>query len=457
MKNDIYLNQNSELSLTKRVEEKDMSLKEKAKMMIPDSIYLRYRYRKIMGKSLNLNNPQTFNEKLQWLKLYDRKPIYTTLVDKYEVKPYVAGLIGEQYIIPTLGVWEHFDDIDFDKLPDQFVLKCSHDSGGLVICSDKRKLDKDKAKQKIEVSLKKNFYWMAREWPYKNVKPRIIAEQYMADDLRDYKYFCFNDEPKLILVCSERFTEDGLKEDFYNESWKHLDIVPTLHQDSVHSIPEPVHFETMRQLAKKMSEEINFSRIDFYEVEDRVYFGEITFYPESGFEGFRPDKWDNEFGKWLSSSDMYCLECGGVKYYLTSSCGNLLNTKALVDYKFFCYNGVADCVMVCTERETGEPKFYFFDRNWELRRWNIRGKNAPEGFSLPKPSNMDKMFEIAEKLSIGIPYVRVDLYSINGNIYFGEMTFYPQSGFDTNLLEEADIALGEMLDLTKSNHRFADK
>ena len=160
-----------------------------------DEAYLKFMYKLKMKRKLNLSDPQTFNEKLQWLKIYDRKPEYTTMVDKYEAKKYVADIIGEEYIIPTLGVWDRFEDIDFDELPDQFVLKCTHDSGGLVICRDKSKLDLKAAKKKINKSLKRNYYWIGREWPYKNVRPRIIAEKFMtdptSDDLQDYKFFFF--------------------------------------------------------------------------------------------------------------------------------------------------------------------------------------------------------------------------------------------------------------------------
>ena len=163
---------------------------------IPDSIVLKCIYRSELNKKLNLNNPKTFNEKLQWLKLYDRKDIYTTMVDKYEAKKYVAGIIGEEYIIPTIGIYNSFDEIDFDKLPKRFVMKCTHDSGGIIICKDKSNFNKVLAKKKIEKSLKKNYYYGGREWPYKNVKPRIIIEEYMEDkkhhELRDYKIFCFN-------------------------------------------------------------------------------------------------------------------------------------------------------------------------------------------------------------------------------------------------------------------------
>lgn len=275
---------------------------------LPDEIFLRKSFKIRMGYALNLQNPQTFNEKLQWLKINDRKPIYTTMVDKYDVKAYVAEQIGEEYIIPTFGVWDAFDEIDFDALPNQFVLKCTHDSGGRVICRDKSQLNLIAAKEKINTSLRRNYYKLSREWPYKDVKPRIIAEQYMTDS---------------------------------------------------------------------------------------------------------PDS--NDF----------------------------------TDYKFFCFDGKVDCVMVCLERSSGDTKFYFFDRDWNLKRLNIRGKNAPKGFTIPKPECMDEMFEIAAKLSQGVSYLRVDLYQSNGRVYFGELTFFPQSGFDANLLPETDEYFGRLLQLPK--------
>ena len=414
--------------------------------LLPDSVYLKIKYKKHMGKELDLKHPKTFNEKLQWLKLYDRKPVYTTMVDKYEAKKYIAKQIGNEYIIPTLGVWNNFDEIDFDTLPNQFVLKCTHDSGGLVICHDKTKLDFKEAKEKINKCLATNYFYSGREWPYKNVKPRIIAEQYMADDLRDYKLFCFNGVPRMTLVCSERFTKDGLKEDFYDEAWNHLDIQRPSHDNAILPIQRPKQYELMKQLTAKLSEHIPFARIDFYEINEKVYFGEITFYPASGFEGFKPEEWDLKLGEWIKlPTGGYRLNSDDCSIIISNSFYKNKETKALVDYKFFCFDGFAESVMVCTERETGDPKFYFFDKNWNLKRYNIRGKEAPEGFTLPKPDCMDEMFSIAEKLSKGIPYVRVDLYCIDGLTYFGEMTFYPDSGFDVNLLEESDALWGEML------------
>ena len=273
---------------------------------MPDEEYLKRLFKAWMGKDLDLDNPRTLNEKLQWLKLHDRSPLYTKLVDKYEVKSFVGDLIGYEHIIPTLGVWDRFEDIDFSALPGQFVLKCTHDSHNFVICRDKAKLNVGAAKKKLTRALRRNYYLKYREWPYKDVKPRIIAEEYLED--------------------------------------------------------------------------------------------------ESGF---------------------------------------------LTDYKFYCFNGKVDCVLTCFDRMSGDTKFYFFDRNWELKRYNKQGKEAPEGFTKPKPAGMDEMFDLAEVLgkASGAPFVRVDFYNVYGKIYFGELTLYPAAGFDTGRLPETDLLFGEMIDL----------
>lgn len=272
-----------------------------------DAFYLKLLYRLKMRKRLNLETPVFFNEKLQWLKLYNRQPIYTTFVDKYSVKQYVANLLGEEFIIPTLKVWESFDDVNLDMLPDQFVLKTTNGGGGAVaICKDKKTFDKAKALDILRRSQRDDIYRRFREWPYKDVKFRILAEKYMED--------------------------------------------------------------------------------------------------ESG---------------------------------------------SFIDYKFFCFDGYVDCVMVCVDRQLHDTKFYFFDKDWKLLRLNVRGKNAPADFSLRKPECLDQMFEIASRLSRGLPFVRVDLYECFGKIYFGEMTFFPDSGFDANLLQETDEYFGKLLDLSK--------
>lgn len=270
-----------------------------------DEEYVKKIYQASMGTPLDLDNPQTFNEKLQWLKLYDRRPEYTMMVDKYLVRKYIADKLGEEYLIPLLGVWDNPDDIDFDKLPNQFVLKCNHNSGlGMCICKNKSKLNIEKVKKELRKGLKQDYYLRGREWPYKDVPRKIIAEKYITENGND-----------------------------------------------------------------------------------------------------------------------------------------------LIDYKFFCFNGQLDSVMLCLERNTGNTKFYFFDRYWNLCRYNIRGKEAPKDFTLSKPYNIEKMFEIAEELSKGLPFARIDLYNVNGQIYFGEITLFPDSGFDSNLLLETDKYWGKLIHL----------
>ena len=276
---------------------------------MPDEEYLKRKFKSEMGRELNLSDPKTFNEKLQWLKLYDRRPEYTMMVDKYLVRDYIAKKLGEEYLIPLLGVWDDPDEIDFDALPDQFVLKCNHNSGlGMCICKDKSKLDIEKVKADLRKGLKQDYYLTGREWPYKDVPRKIICEKYMSDS---------------------------------------------------------------------------------------------------------PD------------------------------------SKNFTDYKFFCYNGYVDCVMVCLDRASGDTKFYFFDKDWNLKRINVRAINAPADFTLPKPVCMDKMFDIAAELSKGFRFVRIDLYQSNGHVYFGEMTFFPDSGFDANLLPATDQYFGDLMNLNE--------
>lgn len=273
-----------------------------------DKKYLEIVYKGHFKRKLDLENPQTFNEKLQWLKLYDRNPKYTKMVDKYLVKEFVSSIIGEEYIIPTIGVWENFEDIDFNLLPNQFVLKCTHDSGGIVICKDLKNFNIKFAKKKIKKSLKRNYYYFGREWPYKDVKPRIIAEKYMGncnpmglnpyEGINDYKLMCFNGKGKCSFVCSERFEKDGLKVTFFDRNWN---IMPfeRHYPKSKKIIEKPQNYELMIQLAEKLSVNIPFVRVDFYEVDGKVYFGELTFFPGSGFEEFTPESADYELGEWL--------------------------------------------------------------------------------------------------------------------------------------------------------------
>lgn len=273
---------------------------------LSDEKFLKKVFKACMGRDLDLDAPETFNEKLQWLKLYNRRPEYVIMADKFKVRDFIAEKLGEEYLIPLIGAWDDPDEIDFDALPDRFVLKCNHNSGlGMCICTDKSKLDIEKTREELRRGIKEDYFIKKREWPYKDVPRKIIAEKFMVDD----------------------------------------------------------------------------------------------------------------------------------------------ETGELRDYKFFCFNGKVDSVMVCMERATGNTKFYFFDREWKLLRLNLRGKAAPADFTLPKPSNMDEMFDIAAKLSEGMPFSRIDLYSVNGKTYFGEITFFPDSGFDKNLLPETDKHWGELINL----------
>lgn len=271
--------------------------------IVPDRLYVKWLFRCTMGYKLDLDNPQTFNEKLQWLKLYNRKPEYTQMVDKVGAKEYVASVLGDEYIIPTLGVYNNASEIDFDALPDQFVLKCTHDSGVIIICKDKSKLDKEDAVRRLNKNLKRRYYCWSREWPYKGVKPRIICEKYMVDEsgyeLKDYKFFCFNGEPKSLFIATDRAKADEeTKFDFFDMEFNHLPFTNG-HPNSNRKINKPLGFETMKMLAAKLSKDIPHVRVDFYDINGRIYFGELTFFHWSGLVKFEPKEWDYTFGEWL--------------------------------------------------------------------------------------------------------------------------------------------------------------
>lgn len=269
---------------------------------VPDKWAMAIKYRNHFLKKLDLKNPQTFNEKLQWLKLYDRRPEYTTMVDKYRAKEYVASIIGEAYIIPTLGVWKSFDEIDFDALPNQFVLKCNHGSGDAVICKDKGTFDMESARKKLTDALNTDYYLISREWPYKNVDRLILAEQYLEDsethDARDYKFFCFDGEVKCFKVDLDRFA--GRHANWYDREGE---ILPygTLGAEPVYDreVRLPAKLDKMMKLAETLSHGYPFMRVDFYYVNEKIYSGELTFYPASGLKPFTDVEWDKIMGQWL--------------------------------------------------------------------------------------------------------------------------------------------------------------
>ena len=287
-----------------------------------DEKYIKKFFKSKMGYELNLDNPRTFNEKLQWLKLNDRNPEYTVMVDKYLSKKYVADRIGEEYVVPLYGVWDSFDEIDFDKLPEQFVLKTTHDCGGVVVCKDKSSFDREKAKKFLEKHLKREYFYHCREWPYKNVKPRILAEKFMKDSkdqietgLTDYKFFCFDGEPKAMFIATDRERKDvETKFDFYDMEFNHLPFTNG-HPNSDRTICKPEQFELMKELSIKLSKGFPHIRVDFYESDGDIYFGELTFFHWGGYVPFDPPEWDLKFGEWINLFDTekrsrYASNCG---------------------------------------------------------------------------------------------------------------------------------------------------
>ena len=268
---------------------------------MPDEAYLRRVFKARMGYELNLQDPATFSEKLQWLKLHDHNPAYHRMADKAEVKGYIGEKLGAEYVIPTLGVYDRFEEIDFDRLPSRFVLKCTHDSGGIVICRDKASFDRQRAKKTINRFLKRDYYTQWREWPYKGLPHRIIAEEYVPSDggLTDYKVHCFNGEPRMVLVCRDRFCDTGMTEDFFTERWEHLALRRPDHPNAPLPPEEPAQLGELLRLSRELSRDIPFVRIDFYIVGERILFSEITFFPAAGLTPFVPGEWDRAIGDWL--------------------------------------------------------------------------------------------------------------------------------------------------------------
>ncbi len=277
-----------------------------------DKAYIRKKFRITMGRELNLRNPETFNEKLQWLKLYNRNPLYTDMVDKYKARDYIVNRVGEEYLIPLLGVWDDPDQIDFGALPDQFVLKCTHNSGyGTCICQHKSVLDIERVKQDLRDGLAQDYYRTSREWPYKNVQRRIVGEKFMVDEsstdptkaLIDYKVFTFNGEPKLIYVYQSVHTGAGNKPvntycDVFDTEWNLQPVYQNFENDKTPPA-RPENLELMLELSKKLSKDIPFLRVDLYEINKKVYVGEMTFYSWAGFMPFTPEEWDFKLGGWI--------------------------------------------------------------------------------------------------------------------------------------------------------------
>lgn len=270
----------------------------------PDDVFLKRKFLENTGKELDLNNPQTFNEKLQFLKIHDRKPVYTLMADKYRAKFYIASIIGEQNIVPSYGAWSKFDDIDFDSLPNQFVLKCNHDCGSVYICENKNDMSKKQLRKMFNRAIKENYYFEDREWPYKDIEPVIFAEKYLGNNdgcgLIDYKLMCFNGNAKCAFTCTNR--NIGLNVTFFDMEWQRMPF-ERYYKADYSEIPKPKNWEKMIEIAENLAKDTTFLRVDFFEVEGNLYVGELTFFPGGGMEVFDPPEWDLTLGDWLNISE----------------------------------------------------------------------------------------------------------------------------------------------------------
>ena len=276
---------------------------------LPDKLYLQLFYFATTGKFINFKNPKGFNEKLQWLKINDKREEFTPLVDKLAVREHIKNVLGEEYLFPLLGYWESFDDIDFDSLPNQFVLKCNHDSGSTQVIKDKAALSKDdieKLRAMYSKRLKRDFFHAGREYPYKGIKPYIMAEKLMIDEsdpdksIEDYKFLCFNGEPKVLMIISGRNkkTVGGYHEDYVDMDYQRIDITNGF-TPSVILPAKPQNFEKMKEIAKKLSQNMPMVRMDLYELNGQIYFGEYTFFTGGGFVLFEPSEWERKLGDWI--------------------------------------------------------------------------------------------------------------------------------------------------------------
>lgn len=268
-----------------------------------DKKFIEKMFKATMDYPLNLENPKSFNEKLQWLKLYDRNPLYTKLVDKYKVREYISEKIGEGYLIPLLGVWDDPEDIDFDSLPNKFVLKCNHNSGlGMCICTDKSKIDIKKVKNELKSGLAQNYYLNGREWPYKNVSRKIICEKYMTDEtgknLRDYKFYCFDGKPKIVGIYQDRNSDKETTGDFFDMNFEWVDLRFGM-PNALNKPQKPQKFQEMIKIAEILSEGMPEVRVDLYISNNKIYFGELTFFDGGGFDKIEPLEWDYKLGSWI--------------------------------------------------------------------------------------------------------------------------------------------------------------
>lgn len=266
---------------------------------LPDRLYLQLYYFAKFRKFIDFNNPKTYNEKIQWLKLYDRKAEYHQLVDKYEVRHYVSEAIGEQYLVPLLGVWESEYDVNFDTLPEEFVLKPTHASGEVIIVRNKSALDRARVFGEMREWLSRDYFWVGREWPYKDIKPRIVAEKLIDDQIVDYKFYCFNGEPKVLYLSRGLENHDTAEISFFDLDFKRMPFGRSDYRPFSQEPVKPDNYREMLDIVRKLAKDFSFIRVDLYSVSGQVYFSELTFYPAGGYMPFSPREWDNTLGEWI--------------------------------------------------------------------------------------------------------------------------------------------------------------
>ena len=421
---------------------------------VPDTVMVRIQYKIKTGRWLNLSSPKRFTEKIQWYKCFYRNPILGQCVDKYAVREYVASKGLSDILNELYGVYDNADEIDFDKFPNKFVIKTTDGGGGenIIICKDKSKLNIDEVKEKLKSWQNKKNINAGREWAYTLIeKSRFIVEEFLENEekpqseLPDYKFFCFNGEPYYCQLIQNRSTAETI--DFYDMNWQHMPFygLNPLHEPAAKPAAKPAAYEEMKEIVRKLSKGFPFVRVDLYHVKEGVFFGELTFYPASGYGNFTPDEWDAKLGDLMNISDKE-LQGGGKQLIINKQ---VQPKHGLIDYKFFCFNGKVSYIYGVSERNFDQPvKLGIYDNNFNKTDAQ-RNDERPQEVALPKPLNFDKMKSIAETLSKGFPHVRIDLYNLNGRIIFGEFTFYDGSGYMTYTPDSFDFTLGKQFILPK--------
>ena len=431
---------------------------------VPDSVHLSLEYKIRLGVYPDLVHPKTFNEKLQWLKMHDRNPLYVRLVDKLNAKEWVANRIGSEYVTETYARWSCAEDIDISRLPERFVLKTNHDCGGISICRNRASFDLESEKTKLAKHLKRNYYWGGREWPYKDVTPCVFAEEYLEPDEPGSspasKLYRFSGGKIITSSVIDRFTEAfakaGLSASFFDDEWRPIKI-----NESDHSIHSDVqaHLDGLMHLESRLAKSFPIMRVDYYESETRSCFSEIELSPDSGFECFNPRDWNVDAGSWLKMPmrEGWLLVNNTSLMWVHEEESAGITQKGLVDYKFYCFDGDPKFLYVSQGLENHETaRISFLNPDWSFAPFSRNDyahfEDLPE-----KPASFNKMVEFARMLSNGIPFVRVDFYEVGGEPRFSEMTFHPCSGYMPFRPVEWDLRVGELLSLEGAYGPFGEQ